>query len=154
MVYSIFCDHLNVLSENQLPDWNWCVHATSMHCGSQLKTDCHSMHSSGHNSFAGWRFLENLYAWGKTSLICTVWAKKLKSNLSIYFKGRVRNFVLNIWPVEAFRWPSQEGKRRGAIITDLRSNAKWQKFLRKVAAWVFFLSKILPRKGIGNKIRR
>ena len=67
MVHSIFCDHLNTLNDNKLPDSNWSVHAclqmhaTSMHCGSQLAADCHLMHSRGHKNFVGRRSLENLY---------------------------------------------------------------------------------------------
>ena len=37
------------------------MHATSMHCGSQVAADCHLMHSSGHKNFAGRRSLEKLY---------------------------------------------------------------------------------------------
>ena len=46
------CDHLNAFGDNQLPHWNWCVHAsTSMHCGSLLAADCHLMYLSGHKKY-------------------------------------------------------------------------------------------------------
>ena len=37
------------------------MHGTSKHCGSQVAADCHLMHSTGHNNFAGRRSLEKLY---------------------------------------------------------------------------------------------
>ena len=52
------------------------MHATSMHCGSQLAAVAHRIHSNCNKNFAGPHSLENLYVANRGGLITKVWVQK------------------------------------------------------------------------------